>query len=423
MSQWTDRISSHAAFHELTGIEGALDQAVNLASGDPDVIGSIDRAGAVIRKTASVLRSTDPAIIPPAVIANVHSYLQHARSELQAFVNDGNAGHLTNANSHLDSLLQQIAQIPYGASDETLAGAQASVAAVRAASQTSIAAIVAREAQLLAQIGALDTRVQELVGDIANQKVRLDAAISQQQEQFAQNEEARRAAAARSQQERDAAVAEEVKSRSTTFDALIDTQTAEVQQLLSSIASGASETHRRIEAEFKQLTLDTEAQLQRAREIVGIISESGMVHGYRRVADDERKSANGWHWIAGVSMTGLIGFAIFAFVETLGGAFSWATFAGRAFVAVTFGILAAYAARQADKHQLVERHSRRLELELAALDPFLEPLPEAERISVKKSMADKLFGQPEAMTVVAASETTGSVIDLLKLAIQGLSKR
>ena len=122
-------------------------------------------------------------------------------------------------------------------------------------------------------------------------------------------------------------------------------------------------------------------------------------------------------------MLGLIGFAIFAFVDTLGAVFNWGTFGGRAFVALTFGVLAAYAARQAEKHEQVERRSRRLELELAALDPFLEPLPEAERFAVKRQMADRLFGQPDFVPSTSASDTSGSVFDLLKLAIQGLSKK
>jgi hypothetical protein len=165
------------------------------------------------------------------------------------------------------------------------------------------------------------------------------------------------------------------------------------------------------------------AQLERATAIVGIISESGIVHGYRRVANEERSSAAKWHWIAGTSMVGLIGFAIFAFIETVGRTFDWGTFGGRAFVAITFGIVAAYGARQADKHEQVERRSRRLELELAALDPFLEPLPEADRIGIKKIMADRLFGQPDLLPSISSSDTTGSVVDLLKLAIQGLSKK
>lgn len=71
-----------------------------------------------------------------------------------------------------------------------------------------------------------------------------------------------------------------------------------------------------------------------------------------------------------VALVGLITIAIVAFLPAIGGAFSWGSFAGRVFISLTFGVLAAYAASQAGKYQKVERQNRRLALELEAIGPY-----------------------------------------------------
>lgn len=91
-------------------------------------------------------------------------------------------------------------------------------------------------------------------------------------------------------------------------------------------------------------------------------------------------------------LVGMVGFAIFAFKGTLD-EFEIGAFLARFGVVLTFGALAGYGARQADKHHKVERRNRRVELELASIDPFLAELPEAERNQVKAAVADRLFAR------------------------------
>jgi ElaB/YqjD/DUF883 family membrane-anchored ribosome-binding protein len=164
---------------------------------------------------------------------------------------------------------------------------------------------------------------------------------------------------------------------------------------------------------------------KRAEELVHVIANTGMVGGYQKIANDERKVANIWQKIAVGALVGLIAFAIFAFAATFGSNVSWQAFVARAFVAATFGLLTAYATRQADRHESVERSSRRLELALASIDPYLVDLPEDLQHQVKQELAMKFFGEAPELNQ-KSDEVNGNSADLLRMAletVQDLAKK
>ncbi len=66
-----------------------------------------------------------------------------------------------------------------------------------------------------------------------------------------------------------------------------------------------------------------------------------------------------------------------------------------------------------------------MELELASIDPYLIDLPQEKQHEIKESLASRLFAQIDSEANQLNSKTSGSVIDLLKMAlnaIQDLSK-
>ena len=72
---------------------------------------------------------------------------------------------------------------------------------------------------------------------------------------------------------------------------------------------------------------------------------------------------------------------------------NWASVVTKFFSFTTLGSWTAYSAKQASKHYGAESHNRKMELELASIDPYLAILPEEERNNVKKELAGKLFGR------------------------------
>ena len=64
-----------------------------------------------------------------------------------------------------------------------------------------------------------------------------------------------------------------------------------------------------------------------------------------------------------------------------------------------------------------------MELELASIDPFLEILPKEKKEDLKSELTKSFFGQPE---IAAESEETikpSKLLDIIKIAVQNLTKR
>lgn len=66
--------------------------------------------------------------------------------------------------------------------------------------------------------------------------------------------------------------------------------------------------------------------------------------------------------------------------------------ATRIFLAITFGIFAGYAGRQASHFMEIEKKNRKLALELEALGPFIEPLRQEDRDKFRVQVGDRTFG-------------------------------
>jgi len=69
--------------------------------------------------------------------------------------------------------------------------------------------------------------------------------------------------------------------------------------------------------------------------------------------------------------------------------------ATRIFLALTFGIFAGYAGRQASHFMEAEKKNRKLALELEALGPFIEPLKQEDRDKFRVQVGDRSFGVPD----------------------------
>lgn len=136
-------------------------------------------------------------------------------------------------------------------------------------------------------------------------------------------------------------------------------------------------------------TLDE--RLKEAQNIVGIISNHGMVGGYQRTANNERTAKWIWQGITTVALLSLIYFAVTHLVSVT----EWTILVPRFLVAASFIALASYAGIQAERHRRSETQNRRLELGIASIDPFLSSLTAQERDKLKETLVSKLFDQPD----------------------------
>lgn len=107
--------------------------------------------------------------------------------------------------------------------------------------------------------------------------------------------------------------------------------------------------------------------------------------------------------------------------------------ATRIFLALTFGIFAGYAGRQASHFMEIEKKNRKLALELEALGPFIEPLKQEDRDKFRVQVGDRSFGVADhdsgkkkeddpvtALAIVKSKEVQEFVTNLVKETVKAV---
>jgi len=172
-----------------------------------------------------------------------------------------------------------------------------------------------------------------------------------------------------------------------------------------------------------ELFIDLEDKKEQAENIVNAIASTGMTGGFQKVANNAEESKKRWQKLTVFSLAGLISFAIIAFFGTIEPTFQLGKFGARAFVALSFAILAAYAAKQADKNSEIEKKNRKLELEFASIEPYLSKLPIDKQNLLKEKLAEKWFAQnDEQIAFKELEKTHGNMIDVFKMFLEYLPK-
>ncbi len=471
MSQWIDRILNHSVWQHMTALGPSIDRAIAREDVDPPSIDGLERIRGVLTFTGKRLAGADPQLIQPGSLDSMASALQNTLSEIDAFVADGNAGHVINANSHADNILAHLPAInyPFVADDwislrdsgvsyretleqnllrgnESLSKARADVAQLEQrilelsavasderAKLTALASdfqsqfVAAQEnrnrefvqqvetalSQIKADATAVQQRLSELATEIGTERTRLTSLASEFQSQFST-----------AQETRNREFAEVQSNRQEKFGALM----AEYNQRLSDQNAEFSK-QRDIafqEYETNVIVLNTkyaesaatilnqvEQHKQAVEKLVGVIGNLGVTSGYLKTANHARTLTWIWQGVTVAAMGGIIYVAAKAFLPLVQGGFNWEGFAGRVFVSLTVGVLAAYAAAQADKHIQVERQNRKLALELEAIGPYLAPLPLEKQEEFRLEMGNRSFGRDEIGHRGKAEKSPASVIDIL----------
>jgi hypothetical protein len=86
--------------------------------------------------------------------------------------------------------------------------------------------------------------------------------------------------------------------------------------------------------------------------------------------------------------------AIWAATSTGRGDFQSSVFVARIIVSAAVGSIATYLIIQSAHHRERERRARKIELELASIDPYLSLMPPEVSVEVKTKLAEAWFGQP-----------------------------
>lgn len=133
-------------------------------------------------------------------------------------------------------------------------------------------------------------------------------------------------------------------------------------------------------------------KLSEANKIVNIVGNVGVTGNYQKIANENKKTANFFRWIALGFMVTMSGLLIWSIIDLSTGEFNLYKSLVRILAAAVLTYPAVYAARESAKHRKLETQNRNLELELASIGPFIELLPEDKKENIKEELVKKYFG-------------------------------
>jgi hypothetical protein len=408
MSELIERINRHQVFDELVEFNLSLELAKEASSQEQGSLDNWDRANAVFAYVLRMMNQVDPLLVVPGNLASMTTSLQHARVEINNFVSNKNIGHWSNAQTHLDNCLAQLAALPHQTA-EGIDDLREVASKYRTAISDWLNAIK-KDSEGISQIQqTLQTRITEATTEINTQKQRLDTAISTYQQQFSESQQARQTEFSVSEQARIATAKKNEEDRQATFEEAEDKR-HEAEKLAS---DATVNLHREMVSQLKSKGVaiidELQAQKTHAEKLIGIITDTGMAYGYQKTANEENTRAALWKFIAAGSMVVWIVIGVVFFYFTYDKDLTWPTVIRQMLISTPFILLASFAALQVSSHQKNERGLRQAELELASIDPFLATLPDNERNDVKREFATRYFGHRE--TDINLNETNSKITE------------
>lgn len=409
MSKWVDRISNHKAITRLRKLAETLDGVKLPKEAPTETVEAFERLIAVARYALAVTSSVDPLLVPPQTLANFITPIQEIESQLSVYQSSSNEQALDIANNHADALLVALAALRQVASPEEASHVREAVTTLRKSVSQLKHSVEEERRQVVTGLVSARKNLDETKADISSQKARLDSAIATFQEQFSKAEDERRNQFSQSQssrEERIQVLEREAAGFQTKASEEIQASLAEIPTLADDAIKQALAT---TEAESEKLIAAIRRHEARAQELVFLTANTTTVGSYKLVADKQRREALIWRIVAAVSFVGLIGFAVWAFLHASGvpNEANWLSVSGRFFAALTFGLLGAFAAREASRFAQLEDRNRRTELALAALGPFLQDLPDELKHSLREEVARGIFVENSQATARPETEPQG----------------
>lgn len=160
-----------------------------------------------------------------------------------------------------------------------------------------------------------------------------------------------------------------------------------LREIEQKIDSYIKDTQSKIDTNIKLINQKKEEALK----IVNVISNIGVTGNYQKNADSHRKQANCFRIIAILFMLASIFWLGFTLIGMSKNSYDWHISLIRILATIIFIYPAQYAARESSEHRRLENIYRKMELDLATINPFIELLDEQTKKQIKEKLVDRYF--------------------------------
>lgn len=330
-----------------------------------------DRVFAATKLVSEKLNKTSAINTSIWGLSQIQNALQNIFNEITAFISNKNTGHLINAQAHVDQSLYSLMWVFSGGPStefENTATATALDTLNTDLTKTFEKLTLHRDMlndelkRLSLIITEQDSRIEGMTTVIAAQKAEAESVNASLNRAYAESEASRKSDFLKS--------LENIDSKFTAF--YIDS-TDKANELITKIDTKKSE----------------------AEQIVQVVGNIGATGNFQIIANRENTQANIWRLLTmGFFLVG-VELALLTFLK-----FYEEPFHPENSIAVIIRLLFAaaitapawYTARESARHRSTSDRARQTELELASLGPFIELMPNENKISIREELTKKYFG-------------------------------
>lgn len=391
MSEHTDQINDHAIHARLEDVVNRV-RDLDVPEGSDPV--KRDRLLAVLAHAERYLAAGSRDVLSSTLLDQIQAPIDAIAGQLDN--NDAAASvsyydDVTGAQA--DALLAQVSHIPAPAQDELTEAAEAQVTALRALAEASLddwktqhAVVTEAIEETKSELEAARTEVGTHAANFEAKLTTMTAAVEQQQAQLtaALADFETKSAAQLTDLEANFVAAEEARAEQAKAEAESNQEAAEEAKVAWA-------------AKAEDIIGELNGFRAKAAEVVGAVATTGTAGHFIKVANEEKKVADLWRWIALAFATAAVVAAFLAANAASKDAdLDWQHLGAKALLSVSLAGLAGYAGKQSGGHRAQQRTARHTGLQLSSVEAFLVPVDTAERGEIRSTLARHVYGPPPA---------------------------
>lgn len=351
----------------------------------------LNRVDSVLSWAEVLLRGSDVGLLSASRLSQVQTITDELRVAAEAF-DPESAPDLEGVDQAADRLVDAAASVAHQPiAQAAKEGKELAKSFQRSARQ--------RERALRTEADALSSNIEDLKSVVDQAKSELSSTVESQvaglktradeieaqlngvQQAQAQLAEDQTSAFDAAQGKRDASYAEWQAEQQRTLDQQREDAKTAFEDALGNGLKNANE-----------LIAELERKDAAAEELVGSISIRGTADRYEKEAQSQAEIADKWR-------VATVGIGLLAGVAAGSAAFfsdqNAAHIAGKLVLGLLLAGLAGYTARQSAEHRRREVNARKLQLDLAAFGPFIDPLPEDMKHEERILLGRRVFAQTD----------------------------
>ncbi|MBX6361528.1 MAG: hypothetical protein IRZ03_15780 [Acidobacterium ailaaui] len=366
----TEEINSHQVFKTIIEIKNRLSQE------DVNQINIEDREFILdsLSYIESRIKNSIYSLVNVNTLNQIQNECQIVRDNINNFFTNKNYGHINNSKVNLNNALSIIHQIPISIPNKT--------EELSDIVNNFKLNIKSEEQSIKKDIEKLNNSINSITNQIDNTNQNLKNAQDQ-------------------------------------INQLITNFQNDYNQLKQKIINDSEDVKNNMTQQSEVLFTQLNTKLEEAKKIVNVIGNIGVTENYLRNAEYHRKQANLWRWISIGFMTVSIIYLSITVYHI--GQYEWHISLLRILSTILFIYPAQYAAGQSSKHREQEIYNKKMELDLTAINPFIELFDEKKKQELKEKLVDKYFNNniytnksdPE-IPVTIYDKIVGQVLNIIK---------